>query len=459
MNGNIPVTFNIKRLGRGLIRMRFVWHALLLMLSKKNRTIRRVKGVSPSDALFNFFKLTLLQRIMLKYRHVVKFGNSLVIDSIYPPYPSPAFDRRLSNYINNIDLLELPTGIVSLSTTHACPYACSFCSTDSRRNDEDDLDEELLKKTISQIEDLGTASVILHGGEPMFRYDRFLRLVKHVSPDTCLWMFTTGYGVTPERALELKQNGLFGAWVSLDHYDPEFHNRLRGNADAFHFACSAVENFKKAGVYTCLSMVPPQDLLDPDRFKKFYHFAKELGVAEIRVMENKPSGRNACKGVVPHSAVLEQLQKDLFKDPAFKDYPPFSGLSTWLEKDPAFGCQCRFEYLFITADGDVQPCEVSEFSFGNIAREEFPVIYQRICQAFPRPSTGCIPMVMFPEVRQYHKVKDTLSDGEKSAFSAGIMKGFLAKGKVPGAFSSVWSIYERRVQLYRKRKAAAAGPR
>jgi MoaA/NifB/PqqE/SkfB family radical SAM enzyme len=455
MNENAPKTFNVKPLGRRLMYFRFVWHSLLLLLSKKNRTIRKQKGVSPGDALFNFFKLTLLERTMLKYRHMVKFGQSLVVDSTFPPYPSPAFDKRLSNYLNNIDLMELPTGIVSLSITHACPYACSFCSTDSHRNGDNDLDEELLKKTIRQIEDLGTASVILHGGEPMFRYDKFLRLVKHVRPDTCLWMFTTGYGVTPERALELKQNGLFGAWVSLDHYDADFHNRLRGNPEAFQNACSAVENFKKAGVYTCLSMMPPEDLLDPDRFKRFYDFAKELGVAEIRVMESKPSGRNACKGVVPHSPVLEQLQKDLFKDPAFRDYPPFSGLSTWLEKDPAFGCQCRFEYLFITADGDVQPCEVSEFSFGNIAREEFPVIYRRICQAFPRPSTGCIPMLMFPEVRQYHKVKDTLSDEEKSSFSAGIMKGFLAKGKVPGVFQPVWSIYERRVERYRKRKAAS----
>ncbi len=36
------------------------------------------------------------------------------------------------------------------------------------------------------------ATIILHGGEPLYRYDRFLRLVKHVSKDTCLWMFTTG---------------------------------------------------------------------------------------------------------------------------------------------------------------------------------------------------------------------------------------------------------------------------
>ena len=32
---------------------------------------------------------------------------------------------------------------------------------------------------------------------------------------------------------------------------------MRGNPQAFENACKAVEHFKAAGVYTCLSLVPP----------------------------------------------------------------------------------------------------------------------------------------------------------------------------------------------------------
>ncbi|MBM3302163.1 MAG: radical SAM protein, partial [Deltaproteobacteria bacterium] len=316
--------------------------------------------------------------------------------------------------------------------------------------------EELLKKTITDIENLGVPTIVLHGGEPMYRYDRFLRLVRHVRDDTCLWMFTTGYGVTAENAKELKDSGLFGVWVSLDHYEPEVHNKLRGNAQAFENVCNAVEHFKAAGVYTCLSLVPPDELLEPENFKRYYDFAKELGVAEIRVMERKPSGREACRGVTPHSPVLERLQKDLHNDPSYRSHPPLSGLSTWLEKDPAFGCQCRFEYLFITSEGDVQPCEVSEISFGNINEEEFPEIYKRICRAFPAPSTGCIPMVMYPEIREYQSVKHQLSSEERAKIAAQVTSGFQAKGKVPGAYTAIWSMYQHRLSYYRKRKAAAS---
>ncbi|HTY25640.1 MAG TPA: radical SAM protein [Desulfomonilaceae bacterium] len=447
---------NLSKAASFVCDLKISWRAFVVMLKSENRAARKAKGVSPADAFFNFIKLSFLKSSLVKYRHMVRFGDQVVMDSTFPPFPSRAFDKRVRNYINNLDLTELPTGIVSLSTTNACPYACAFCSTNARRDTVTDLDEELLKKTISQVEGLGVPSIILHGGEPLYRYDRFLRLVKHVSNDTCLWMFTTGYGATPERARELKENGLFGVWVSLDHFKPEVHNRLRGNPEAFDNACRAVEYFKQAGVYTCLSLVPPADFLEPENFKKYYDLARDLGAAEIRVMEVKPSGREACQGVIPHSPVLENLQKELFKDPAYREYPPLSGLSTWLEKDPALGCQCRFEYLFVTSTGEVQPCEAAEISFGNVQDEDFLEIYKRACRAFPQPATGCIPMVMFPEVREFQKVKDQLSSLEKSDRSTEIMAGFQARGIIPGCYRPLWSMYQHRLKAYRKRRAASA---
>jgi MoaA/NifB/PqqE/SkfB family radical SAM enzyme len=447
---------NVSKAASFIYDLKISWRAFVLMLKQEHRAVRRAKGLIPGDAFFNFVKMSFLKFTLLRYRRSVRFGDQVILDSTFPPYPSRALDKRLYNYINNLDLTELPTGIVSISTTNCCPYSCAFCSTDARKDTDGDLDEELLKRTISQVESVGVPTIILHGGEPMYRYDRFLRLVKHINNDTCLWMFTTGYGVTPERARELKENGLFGVWVSLDHFQPEVHNRLRGNPEAFENACRAVESFKQAGVYTCLSLVPPPDLLEPENFIKYYDFARDLGVAEIRVMEKKPSGREACRGVVPHSSALENLQKELFKDPAYRDYPPFSGLSTWLEKDPALGCQCRFEYLYITATGEVQPCEAAEVSFGNIRDEDFLELYGRACRAFSNPATGCIPMVMYDEVRKFQSMKDQMSSVEKSASTTGIIADFQARGGIPGAYRPIWAMYQRRLQAYRRRKTANA---
>ncbi len=202
--------------------------ALKVLRDPENVAIRRRKGLNINDDLFNFVKLSFLEYTVLRFRRMVRFGDKTILDSTFPPYPSEAFNKRLRNYVNNLDMTEMPSGIVSISTTNCCPYSCPFCSTNARRVTKTDLDEELLKQTITAVEATGVPMIILHGGEPMYRYDRFLRLVKHVNPETCLWMFTTGYGVTDDRARELKDNGLFGAWVSLDHFNPEVHNGFRG---------------------------------------------------------------------------------------------------------------------------------------------------------------------------------------------------------------------------------------
>lgn len=443
---------NISGLERYKMFYKFFDRACKLLAHRYNREVRNRNGLTVGDALFNFIKLSFLESTVLKYRNMVRFGDKVVLDSTFPPYPSAAFDKRLSNYLNHFDLKDIPSGIVSISTTNLCPYSCAFCSTNSRRISKDDIEEELIIRTIKDIEDIGVPMIILHGGEPMYRFDRFLRIVKSVHRDTCLWMFTTGYGVSPERARDLKENGLFGVWVSLDHFEPEIHNKLRGHPHAFENAQNAVKAFKEAGVYTCLSLVPPDDFIDPANFKKYYDMAYQMGVAEIRVMEKKPSGREASRGVNPHSPVLASLQRELYEDPNYNDYPPLSGLSTWLEKDEALGCQCRFEYLFVSGSGDVQPCEVSEISFGNIKEEPFPSIYSRISSCFEHCSTGCIPMVMYDEISQYKSTKKKLTDLERLEISKSITDGFRAKGDIPGAYKPLWNHYQQRLETYRRRK-------
>jgi MoaA/NifB/PqqE/SkfB family radical SAM enzyme len=448
LTSNVAGLDNAKMLGK------FFVSALKTFMDSENVANRRNKGLNVSDSLFNFVKMSFLEHTVLRYRRMVQFGPQVVLDSTFPPFPSVAFDKRIKNYVNNLDMREIPTGIVSISTTNCCPYSCPFCSTSALRVTKTDLDEDLLKDTISAVERMGVPMIILHGGEPMYRYDRFLRLVKHVNSETCLWMFTSGYGVSQERANELKENGLFGVWVSLDHFEPEVHNSFRGSPHAFDKACKAIEVFKRAGVYTCLSLVPTDDMLIPENFIKYYDFAKSLGVAEIRVMEKKPSGREARRGVLAHSPVLANLQKKLYADPQYKNHPPISGLSTWLEKDQALGCQCRFEYLFITSTGDVQPCEVSEITFGSIRKESFDAIYQRISKSFYRCSTGCIPMVMYPEIREYQKNKSKMSYSEKIDNADKVIQEFQEKGSIPGAYRPIWSYYEKRLKLFHKRQTA-----
>lgn len=107
---NAPTTSNITNSIEKLTwYTKMLGRSLYLLFESGNRALRRQKLVSPGDALFNFIKLTFLRLTILKYRFAVRFGDSMVMDSTFPPFPSRAFDKRLSNYLNNLDLTELPS--------------------------------------------------------------------------------------------------------------------------------------------------------------------------------------------------------------------------------------------------------------------------------------------------------------------------------------------------------------
>ncbi|MGD9819715.1 MAG: hypothetical protein AB7V04_13615, partial [Desulfomonilaceae bacterium] len=153
MEGTRTDYMNICGLERYRMFYKFFYRACKLLVHRYNREVRNGNGLTIGDALFNFIKLSFLESTVLKYRNMVRFGDKVVLDSTFPPYPSAAFDKRLSNYLNHFDLKDIPSGIVSISTTNLCPYSCAFCSTNSRRISKDDSEEELIIRTIKDIED------------------------------------------------------------------------------------------------------------------------------------------------------------------------------------------------------------------------------------------------------------------------------------------------------------------
>lgn len=109
---------------------------------------------------------------------------------------------------------------------------------------------------------MGVGTIVLSGGEPMLRYDGLLELLE--SGDKCLSDFhihTSGYGVTPEKALALKNSGLIAAGVGLDDLDQKRLDLFRGYQNAFREATTAIKYFLDAGVFTYLNNCLTQDLI------------------------------------------------------------------------------------------------------------------------------------------------------------------------------------------------------
>ena len=98
----------------------------------------------------------LARRIRREKLHV--FGGDLRINSFFPPYPSPAFERFRRAVIAR---RRVPCSAY-LAVTGDCPYRCPHCSYARRRPGS--LSQEKLLAVIAEIKALGTATLGLTGG-------------------------------------------------------------------------------------------------------------------------------------------------------------------------------------------------------------------------------------------------------------------------------------------------------
>jgi MoaA/NifB/PqqE/SkfB family radical SAM enzyme len=85
--------------------------------------------------------------------------------------------------------------------------------------------------------------VSLAGGEPMLRRD-IHTIIEVLSRDHFPYLTTSGSGMTPKRARQLWEAGLWGCSVSIDYADPEKHARHRGVKFAFERAIKAIEQLR-----------------------------------------------------------------------------------------------------------------------------------------------------------------------------------------------------------------------
>ena len=151
-----------------------------------------------------------IQQFLIDYfsrEKAVPFGTYWILDTIFPPYPSRAFD----NFIRGLSQDPLDGhGLfsVSLAVTNRCPNTCWRCSNAGRS--QEDMPLDVLRKLAGDLLDRGACSIALTGGEPLLRDD--LEDISQAFDDRAsLTLNTTGDGLTAERARRFRQSGILTA--------------------------------------------------------------------------------------------------------------------------------------------------------------------------------------------------------------------------------------------------------
>ena len=248
---------------------------------------------------------------------------------------------------------------------------------------------ELLKETISKMQEMGNCFIGLTGGEPTLR-DELEEIVEAIGTRSHTILFTNGEKLGYERAKELKRRGLFSASVSLDHYRPEIHDKLRGYEGAFDIAVKAIRASNRAGLYTIAGAVPTKEMIKAGEVPTYYKFLKDIGVHEVRILAPIPTGRLVGNKEARWCGTDEEKQMwdyhmKLNKD---KDYPKISEYS-YIESEGMLGCMAGTYHMFIENDGTVTPCDMIPLSFGNVKDEGFEKAYHTMADRYQVPRYEC----------------------------------------------------------------------
>lgn len=345
-----------------------------------------LRGRMPLRSYPRFLRRALLFLGAVRHNKVVARSGRYKLQLYMPAYPSPAFFHALEK------LYRPEPGPVSvvLSMTRACTYRCPHCY---QRHDRGiDLELPLLIRTVEAMQALGVSLFDIEGGEPLLRRDRLVALLRAIDDRSEIWINTTGATLDRPYAAELRAAGLCGVMVSLHSPDPAGHDAFTGVPGSFATACEALRLFAGEGIFTAINCCPDPSLIDDGGLERLFDLARDLGCAFVQVIHGKSAGgwlgRPGEAGEASaRTAKLRALHLE-YNTARARRWHPCIAAQVFDERRELFGCTAGgVERFYLGADGEVQPCEFLNVSFGNVREEEFATIFARMRDHFPRPGT------------------------------------------------------------------------
>lgn len=340
----------------------------------------------------------LLNLLRKKYRSVQGEGlitkASKVDNKYYWRLATPGFPSAAINLMHNKEISRiLPDGegyglrTLLFAITKRCVMNCEHCFEWNNLNKPETLTLNDIRTILAKFTDYGTTQVMFSGGEPLHRYNDILSLLSEKPATIDYWIITSGFGWSNEKAVELKQAGLTGIMVSLDHHIPEENDRFRGFQSAWEVAVKAVLSANNAGLVTALSLCPVREFISIENMRNYMKLAKSLNVTFVQIVEPRQTGRYEGKDVLlnnEQTGILEAIYTEYNTSRKYRFYPIINYLGYHQRRTGCFGGGDRFFY--IDTDGDAHLCpycsgkQISTLS--HTAEEVINTLGKKKCNAF-----------------------------------------------------------------------------
>lgn len=331
------------------------------------------------------------------HERIIPAGKGYLVSSFLPPIPSRAFEQlvkatpgQATRYEEHTQARRRAPISLFMAVTGRCAYRCWHCSAANQAGLPDPSLEQL-RSVIAQLQKMGTSILGLTGGEPLLRGD-LEDLVAAIDDRSVSILYTTGMGLTPERARGLTQAGLFAAGISLDRTDSATFDQMRGRTGAWDTAVAAVDHFRRSGkTHVMVQCVADSDFLARGEHETLARLAKQIGAHEIRFLEGMPAGRLSECGP---DGFLRSADRDVLLNFQRKAnwssrYPKVT-VFAHTESAEMFGCGAATQHSYMDSQGNLTPCDFVPLGFGNAFQEPMAELWQRMNQAVGVPRSRCL---------------------------------------------------------------------
>ncbi|MFM2145408.1 MAG: hypothetical protein RL732_244 [Bacteroidota bacterium] len=275
-----------------------------------------------------------------------------------PGWPSAAFDRYIDHLLNVGDGYPQPTLFALVfDITNKCGFQCRHCVEWENLNRKDALSRYELLSIIEQFHRLGVSQVQLSGGEPLNRFEDLIYLLDNAPKGIDYWIYSNGYTLNQSKAKELREHGLTGVLISLDHFQAGEHDAFRGVPGSYERVMEAARNVTENGMVLGFSCCATKEFISRENLLAYAELARSAGATFIQFLEPEAVGRFAGRPVKlnrKEQQVLEEFYLDLNYKPEYADFP-IIGYPSWIKRFtecPGKGNH----FVYVNADGQVQAC-------------------------------------------------------------------------------------------------------
>jgi MoaA/NifB/PqqE/SkfB family radical SAM enzyme len=367
--------------------------------SKKRLINLLIKGVTFLYFLKDFllgrikpvYFLRFLRRLLfflsqMGHNKYVKIGSQIKINLYVPAFPSKAFFtacKKVQEF-----RYKMPCITVLLSITSACRFRCQHCY--QRFDKGKDIDIDTMIKVAKNLQNRGVAFFNIEGGEPFIVYDRLKKLCESIDDRSEILINSTGDGMTRQRLIELrKHNNIIGIMFSLHTYKAEILNGFMGRDNAWETLIKGINLCHETGIPVTFNSCLAREAFYDGTFEKVMELARDLNGAIVQLIKPKSAGGWLESGADFFSDEDVEFIKNRVHEynlkKRYRQYPYIAAMV--IEEDKAlFGCTSGgTDRFYINAKGDVQPCEFLNISFGNISKDNFNSLYEKMRQEFQVP--------------------------------------------------------------------------